>query len=96
MEQAGPFVLFDRHLAKQLGELAGGEPPRQVHLEKPVLAVDESRGVSKIDAIRSGESRNAEAIPLDPHGGRKTSGPQRAVQLWQRGSQHSMHNGKRQ
>ena len=74
MEQAGLLVLLDRHLPEQLGELASGEPARQVHLEKAILAVDESRRVSEVDAIRGRDSGNTEAIPLDFHRRREARG----------------------
>src|SRR5690606_17469242 len=67
------FVLNERSLTDQLCELTGREPPRQVHLEEPILRVHESGGESEIGPVRGGDRRDTERIALDGDGRRCSS-----------------------
>ena len=58
-------VLFERHRAEQLGQLAGRETARQVHLEEAVLGVRITQRVGEIGARGGGDHRDAARIALD-------------------------------
>src|SRR5262249_16569504 len=68
-EQTGLAVLSDRHPAEELRELAGREPPREIHLEKAVLAVHEAGRVGEINPIGGLDGRDPKRVSTDAHRG---------------------------
>ena len=64
-EQARLTILLHGDLAEQLGQLAPGQPPRQVHLEEPVLAVHEPGAISQVDPVRRSDRGHAQPVTFD-------------------------------
>ena len=64
-EQARLAVLIQRHLAEQLGQLPGRQPPRQVHLEEAVLGVHEAGRPGQIGAGGGLDRRHAARVARD-------------------------------
>src|SRR5262249_1719476 len=58
VKQACLAILFYRNLAEQLGELAPGQPPREIHFEEPILPMHEARSVSQVNTVGRGDGRS--------------------------------------
>ncbi len=66
-EDARLAVHLERGPAEERGELAGGAPPQQVHLEEPLLRVKEAGGPGHVEAAAPAHDRHAERVALDAH-----------------------------
>ena len=53
-------------------QLAGGTPPRQIHLEEAVLRVQKTERTSDVLARGAADRGDAEPIALDSHGRRES------------------------
>src|ERR1700687_1233426 len=60
-------VLCDRNAAEQLGELAGGRTPKQVHLEEAILAMDKAERARHVQSTGGSDRRNAQGVTLHPN-----------------------------
>ena len=72
---------------KKFRELARGDPPQKIHLEKAVLAVHESRTECEVGAICRGDCGNAERIALDDGSCAERRHGERGVECRQRRAQ---------
>jgi hypothetical protein len=79
-EAPGARVLLQRHRAEQLGQLAAGEAPRQVHLEKAVLRVRVTGGERQVGARAGRDDGYAARIALERRGLRQTGRRHLAVE----------------
>ena len=93
-EHAHLPVLREGVRAEELRQLPGGQPARQVHLEKPVLRVHEARGEGEIEAVGCLDGGHAAGIALDAHGGGKARHAKLAVETRQRAAQHAVRGGE--
>ena len=70
--QPGGAVHRQRRRADQRGEFPGGLPPHEVHLEEPLLPVEEAERADGVLGALRPYSRHAEPVPLDHHRRGKT------------------------
>jgi len=80
-------VGFQGAFAEECGELAGGAPPHEVHLEEAILGVQPAEGCGEIGACGAAERGRAEGIALGRDGRGQTGQRSRAVKAWQAGAQ---------
>ena len=62
---AGALVDLERRFPDQRGELAGRAPASEVHLKKPLLAVEKSKCPRDVEAAVPPNCRNPERIAFD-------------------------------
>jgi hypothetical protein len=67
-ENANLQILFERGRPDELAQLPRGEPPREIHLEEPVLCVREPRAEREIGPIRRRDGHDAECVALERDG----------------------------
>ncbi len=94
-EYARGLVLLQSSLPDKLRQFAGGEAPRQIHLEEPVLSVDEPRAVGKIGAVGRLDRRHAQIIPVDADRRRQRRRVNGAVELRQGSPQERVSDHRR-
>ena len=70
---AHAFVDVQRARADQAGQLAGRLAALQIHLEEPILRVEEAERAGHVFARRAGDGRHAERVAIDAD--RSTSSP---------------------
>ena len=82
-EPAMEAVNVERVLAEDLGQAAGGEAARQLHLPQAVLRVAEPLAEEGVERLASADVRNAPAIAHDLDRGAQALEPDLAVEGWQ-------------
>ena len=81
---------------EQLGQLAGADPAQQIHLEKPVLCVDETGGIGKVEPVAALQQRNAVLVARHADGSTQAGCAACAVELGQAGAQEQPGAKRRQ
>ena len=75
--------------AHQRGQLAGGTPAREIHLEEPFLRVDEPERAGDVGTRRAADRRHAAVVAVDRHRREETRQTMRPRHLWQAAQQLS-------
>ena len=88
-EPVDPVVAIVLHHGRtqQLGQFPGGQPALEIHLEKPVLGMDEAQAAGHIDPVRRADHRRAPDVPGHGDRGGQSGQTDRAVPLRQAGGQ---------
>jgi hypothetical protein len=86
-----PSVNVQRVWSKQLGQFASRIAARKVHLEKPVLPVNEARAIRKIHPVPCCNHRDTASVSLDTYICGYTFRNEFAVQSRQTFQQHRVH-----
>jgi hypothetical protein len=81
-------VVFEERGTKDLGELTGGMPSEEVHLEETVLSGNEALREDEVIKRGGADMRNAVDITLDGDGSRKALDDERAIRLRKRSDEH--------